>query len=168
MNYDVIFSSRRTVALSIKNEKLIVRAPYGMSKIKIDGLVKKHEKWISKHVEIQAERNKRIPNLTTEEIVELKKRAKIYLSGRTQYFADIMGLKYGRITITGAKTRFGSCSAKGNICYSYRLLLYPKAAIDYVVVHELSHLVHMNHSSDFYRLVSSILPDYKERKKLLK
>ena len=168
MNYEVIFSSRRTISLSIKNEKLIVRAPYGISKMKIEELVKKHEKWISKHVEIQAERNKKIPNLTAEEIAELKKRAKIYLSGRTQYFADIMGLKYGRITITGAKTRFGSCSEKGNICYSYRLLFYPKEAIDYVVVHELSHLVHMNHSSDFYRLVSSILPEYKERKKLLK
>lgn len=168
MNYDVIFSSRRTVALSIKNEKLIVRAPHGMSKTKIEELIKKHEKWISKHVEIQAERNKKIPHLTAEEIAALKERAKIYLSDRTSYYADIMGLKYGRITITGAETRFGSCSGKGNICYSYRLLLYPKEAIDYVVVHELSHLVHMNHSRDFYRLVSSVLPDYKERKKLLK
>ena len=79
-----------------------------------------------------------------------------------------MGLKFSRITITGAKTRFGSCSSKGNISYSYRLLLYPDAAIDYVVVHELAHLVKMNHSAQFYKIIESVLPDYKERIRLLK
>jgi len=79
-----------------------------------------------------------------------------------------MNLKYGRITITSAKTRFGSCSSKGNISYSYKLMLYPEAAREYVVVHELAHLVEMNHSKRFYSLVERYLPDYKERRKLLK
>jgi predicted metal-dependent hydrolase len=79
-----------------------------------------------------------------------------------------VGLKYGRITITGAKNRFGSCSSKGNIAFSYRLMLYPEAAIDYVVVHELAHLLEMNHSPAFYKIVESVMPDYKERRKLLK
>lgn len=84
------------------------------------------------------------------------------------YYAKIMDLKYGRITITGAKTRFGSCSAKGNLSFSYYLMLYPEYAIDYVVVHELAHLKEMNHSSKFYKIIESVLPDYKERIKVLK
>ena len=79
-----------------------------------------------------------------------------------------MGLKYGRITITGAKTRFGSCSAKGNISFSFRLMKYPEAAIDYVVVHELAHLLELNHSQKFWNIVATVFPDYKERRKLLK
>ena len=79
-----------------------------------------------------------------------------------------MGIKYGRITIASAKTRFGSCSSKGNISYSYRLMMYPEEAIDYVVVHELAHRIEMNHSPRFYAIVERILPDYKKRRKLLK
>ena len=94
--------------------------------------------------------------------------AKKYLTNKTEYFANIMGIKCGRITITSAKTRFGSCSSKGNISYSYRLMLYPEAAREYVVVHELSHVCEMNHSKRFYAIIERYLPDYKERKKLLK
>ena len=79
-----------------------------------------------------------------------------------------MGLKYNSVRINGAKTRFGSCSAKKNISYSYRLMAYPEEAIDYVVVHELAHLVEMNHSPRFYNVIARVLPDYKARKRLLK
>ena len=108
------------------------------------------------------------PDPTKAEEAELRRKAKKILTEKTAYFANIMGLKYGRITITGAKTRFGSCSSKGNISYSFRLMTYPEEAVDYVVVHELSHLVEMNHSQRFYKVVESVLPDYKARKKLLK
>ena len=79
-----------------------------------------------------------------------------------------MGTSYNRVTVTSARTRFGSCSAKGNISYSYRLMLYPEPAIDYVVVHELAHTLEMNHSPRFWAVVEKYMPDYKERKKLLK
>ena len=79
-----------------------------------------------------------------------------------------MGAEYGRITITSAKTRFGSCTSQKNISYSYRLMLYPKEAREYVVVHELAHTFEMNHSRGFYAIIEKVLPDYKERKKLLK
>ena len=95
--------------------------------------------------------------------------AAVPLSGSEyRQYAKIMGLKYSRITITGAKTRFGSCSSKGNISYSYRLMFYPESAIDYVVVHELAHLIEMNHSQRFYAVIEKVLPDYKERIALLK
>ena len=79
-----------------------------------------------------------------------------------------MGVAYTHIGITSAKTRFGSCSKKGSINYSYRLMLYPSAAWDYVVVHELAHLIHFDHSSAFWQTVAETLPDYKERAALLK
>ena len=116
----------------------------------------------------QEEKKKNHPEPSLDEESELRKCAKEILPLKTAYFANLMGLKYGRITITGAKTRFGSCSSKGNISYSFRLMTYPDEALDYVVVHELAHLVEMNHSPRFYNIVEQVLPDYKERKKLLK
>ena len=168
MEYEIKYSKRRTIALSVKDEKLIVKAPFFTPKRKIDALADSHRAWIEKSIEKQRIKNKRFAGLTDDQIKELKRCAKIILNHKTQHYANIMGLKYGRITITSAKTRFGSCSGKGNISYSYRFMLYPEEAIDFVVVHELSHLVHMNHSADFYKLVESVLPDYKERRKLLK
>ena len=79
-----------------------------------------------------------------------------------------MGLKPQRISITKAKTRFGSCSSKKTISFSCFLLLYPPEAVDYVVVHELAHLKYMNHQKEFYRLIEQLMPDYKKRRALLK
>ena len=168
MEYKVIYSGRKTVSLSIKEEKLLVRAPYGTSDRRIEQIISAHLDWINKNIDKQRKRNEKYKNLTDGDIKNLRKKAKVVLSQKAQHYANIMGLKYGRITITGATTRFGSCSGKGNISFSYRLMLYPEEAIDYVVVHELAHLVEMNHSDKFYKIVESVLPDYKQRQKMLK
>ena len=168
MDYEIKYSNRRTVALSVKDGTLTVKAPFFTPKRKIEAFVSSHRDWIEKSVEKQRIKNQRFEGLTEEQIKELKKCAKIILKYKTSYFANIMGLNYGRVTITSAKTRFGSCSGKGDISYSYRLMLYPEEAMDYVVVHELAHLVHMNHSAEFYKTIEAVLPDYKERRKLLK
>lgn len=75
-----------------------------------------------------------------------------------------MGLKPTALTLRDAKSRFGSCSADGRIMLSIRLMRYPAEAIDYVVVHELAHLVHHNHGAAFYELVEKYLPDWKQRR----
>ena len=168
MDYEVIYSDRRTLSLSVKDARLIVRAPKKTPKEKIEKAIKEHLPWIEKHIEKQKIKRQSHPELTACEEAELRKLAKKILPLKTAKYAEIMGLKYGRITITGAKTRFGSCSSKGNISYSFRLMSYPDEAIDYVVVHELAHLVEMNHSSRFYKIIEQVIPDYKERKKLLK
>ena len=168
MDYRLEYSNRKTISLCIVNESVVVKAPFNTSKKRIENIVHSHAAWIEKHLERQKQRNEKYPPLSEEEIKILRKIAKSVLPIKTEYYAKIMGLKYGRITITGAKTRFGSCSAKGNISYSYRLMRYPEEAIDYVVVHELAHLRHLNHSSEFYKIVESVLPDYKKRAKLLK
>ena len=145
MDYNVIYSSRRTLSLCIKDGSLIVRAPYGTSEKRILEVIEKHSSWIEKHLIKSEKKHSLESSLTEENIAELRKLAKKILKAKVAYYSEIMGLKYGRITITGAKTRFGSCSSKGNIAFSYRLMLYPDAAIDYVVVHELAHLLEMNH-----------------------
>ncbi len=168
MDYKVEYSKRKTISLCIKNERLVVKAPFNTSERKIEDIVRSHIDWIDKHIEKQRERNAKYPPLTEQQIIELRNLAKRLLPAKTEYYAKIMGVKYGRITITGAKTRFGSCSAKGNISYSYRLMRYPEEAIDYVVVHELAHILELNHSPAFYKIIGSVLPDYKRRAKMLK
>ena len=74
------------------------------------------------------------------------------------YYSEWMGLYPTQVRITGARTRFGSCSSQGHICFSWRLMQYPPEAIDYVVVHELAHLRYMNHGAEFYALIARYLP----------
>ena len=168
MRYKTVFSKRRTISLTIKNGELIVRAPIGTKDKRISEIVEKHESWIEKHLKKSVEKEEKFSNLSDSEIKLLKKQAKEYFKYKIEHFSKIMDLNYGRMTITSAKTRFGSCSSKGNICFSYRLMLYPEPAREYVVVHELCHLVYMDHSKSFYSLLAKYLPDYKERKRLLK
>lgn len=167
MDYEIIYSKRKTVSLVIKAGKLIVRAPIGTNSSKIKELVDSHKKWIEKGIAKTIEKAKK-EAISPEDEKILRKSARAVLPVKTKYYSEKMGLKYGRITITGAKTRFGSCSSEGNISYSFRLMKYPEDAIDYVVVHELAHLVEMNHSERFWRMVASVFPDYKERRRLLK
>lgn len=168
MDYKVIYSGRRTVALTIKDGGLIVRAPYGTTKSRIEEIVNSHLEWVNKNLEKWRIRNEKYDRLTDDDIKKLRLKAKSIIPLKVRKYAEIMGIKYGRITISGAKTRFGSCSSKGNLSFSYRLMLYPDEAVDYVVVHELAHIIEMNHSGAFYKIVESVLPDYKERQKLLK
>ena len=168
MELEIIYSNRKTVSITVKEGRAIVRAPRGVSRARIDSFVDKNREWIEKRIEITKNQRDPIAAMTDAQVKQLREAARVYLTAKTEEYAKSMGLKYGRITITGAKTRFGSCSSKGNISYSYRLMLYPEAAIDYVVVHELAHLLEMNHSRRFYAIIEKILPDYKERIKLLK
>ena len=87
---------------------------------------------------------------------------------RVDYWSDIMGLTPTGLKITSARTRFGSCSGKNSLCFSWRLMQYPREAIDYVVVHELAHIRHHDHSPAFYALIERYMPDWRERMKLLK
>ena len=168
MNYTVKYSDRKTLSITVRNAQVIVRSPKNIDKGRIEAFVTKHSEWINEKVKQQSAKINRFNNLSESDIAVLKTRAREYFNWKTNDFAAIMGLKYGKIKITSAKTRFGSCNSNGTICFSYRLMLYPEKAREYVIVHELAHLVHMNHSKAFYKLVESYMPDYKERMRLLK
>ena len=91
-----------------------------------------------------------------------------YIPQRTAYYAPLVKVSYGRITIRNQKSRWGSCSSKGNLNFNCLLMLMPPEVIDYVVVHELCHRLEMNHSERFWKEVERVLPDYKLRKKWLR
>ncbi len=168
MEFKLIRSKRKTIELSIdKDFSPLVKAPLKMSIADIEKFVAKHEKWIEKQITRKREHAEKFC-LSENEISVLKEKVLPYLTERTEYFANIMGVKPTGIKITSAEKRFGSCSGKNSICYSWRLMQYPSEAIDYVVVHELAHIVHKNHGKEFYSLIEKILPDYKKREKILK
>ena len=129
--------------------------------------VSKNEAWLENAIERKKKKFEKY-DISDDEKNKLINLAKEYLPGRVDYYSRLMNVKPTGIKITSAKKRFGSCSGKNSICFSYYLMLYPKEAVDYVVVHELAHIRHHNHSKDFYNFVSEFMPDYKEREKLLK
>lgn len=162
-------SRRRTLSLEVsKDLKVIVRAPLRLPQSQTDSFVEKQTDWIEKHLEIQRKLNEKQVVLTNEKIKALKAQAKEIIPPKVAYYSQLMGLNPTSVKITSAKTRFGSCSGKNSICFSYMLMLYPETAVDYVVVHELAHIKHHNHSKSFYTLIEKYMPDYKERTKLLK
>ena len=104
---------------------------------------------------------------TAEQAQALREEALRVLPERVRHFAARMGVSPASVRVTAARTRFGSCSSQGHICFSWRLMQYPPEAIDYVVVHELAHLRYMNHGAEFYALIARYLPDWKARRALL-
>lgn len=167
--YTVKRSNRRTIALEITRDlEVLVRAPFKMPECDIEKFVEKHAQWITKSLIKQKNAKTMRQELTDEEIQILQSRAIQELPEKVKYYGNLMGCMPTRVTITSAKTRFGSCSQKNSICFSWRLMLYPEEAIDYVVVHELAHIRYKNHGKEFYEFIRSVLPDYKQRDALLR
>ena len=169
---EIVRSDRKSVALEITKELTVrIRAPKaGMSDAELYKIAEQHASWIEKHMEIQQRRNsaRTAYDLTEEDAEALKALAQRVIPPKVEYYAKQMGVKPKSVKITSAHTRFGSCSAQNALCFSYILMRYPEDAIDYVVVHELAHIKHHNHSRSFYAFVGKFLPDYKRREKLLR
>lgn len=169
MDYTLIRSARRTLSLEVRRDgTVLVRAPQRCPRAQIDAFVAGHEAWLQKALSRQAAHAAAHPAPTPQQLEALRERAQRELPGRVAHWSAVMGLTPTGITITAAKTRFGSCSSKGRVCFSLYLMQYPDEAIDYVVVHELAHLRCRGHGADFYALVESVLPDYRARERLLR
>lgn len=167
-DYTLLRSERKTLALQIKGGKLIVRAPKNLKRAYIEDFLLRKEDWIARHLALQEQRSAAHPEPDEAEIQGLMALARAVLPGRVEHFSALTGLKPASIRIGGAKTRFGSCSSRGSINFSWRLMAYPPEAVDYVVLHELCHLRHMNHSRDFYALIEHYMPDWRLRREMLK
>ena len=169
MDYELIRSRRRTAALVVTRDcHVVVRAPLTMPQKAIDAFVDSHRGWLEAHLKAQQERMAAAPPPPTlEEIAALAARARAVLPEKVAEYSRRMNLIPTGITITSARTRYGSCSGKNRLSFSCFLMNSPEAAIDLVVVHELCHIRHKNHGPAFYALLSSVLPDHRERKQLL-
>ena len=179
MNVKIIRSNRKTLAIQINPDlSVTVRAPMYAPQSDIERILRDKEGWIQKHIEkIREQEAKRKETqgesveseyLTNEEIKKLADKALQHIPKRVSYYAKQIGVTYGKITIRNQKTRWGSCSSKGNLNFNCLLMLTPPEVIDYVVVHELCHRKEMNHSEAFWAEVEKVIPDYKEQVKWLK
>ena len=168
VTYQVIRSSRKTMALQVRPDgTVIVRCPRRLPDREIREFVESKRQWLTLHLNRILARPRMAP-LTEAEKKALAAQAKNILPRKAEFWAGQVGVSYGRITIRMQKTRWGSCSAEGNLNFNLLLLLAPEAIQDYVVVHELCHRKEMNHSARFWAEVEKVLPDYRARVRWLK
>lgn len=170
LKYEIIYSSRKTLAIQITPDGSVkVRAPKRCPKSTIECFLNEKESWILKHVNKAMQNPPVMKNLlSVQERNRYIKIARDIFTQKTAYYASILNVTYGRITIREQKTRWGSCSSEGNLNFNWRLIFAPEEVLDYIVVHELAHRREMNHSQAFYAIVKSILPDYKKSQKWLR
>ena len=168
ISYTLIRSERKTISIVVKpSGEVEVRCPKRCAKREVEAFVLSKEDWIRKYLETIAERPKK-SSFTSEELKSLAGDAAAVLPERVRFFAQKMGVSYGRIAIRSQKTRWGSCSPKGNLNFNCLLMLAPPEVQDYVVIHELCHRKEMNHSARFWTEVEKICPDYRIHRKWLK
>ncbi len=171
---NVIRSARKSIGLQIDSDLVVtLRVPYRMSDKEVKRFVEEKTPWIEKHMNRMKERlsaDEAFPEerLTMEEMRKLADEALKVIPERAAFYAPQVNVTYGRITIRNQKSRWGSCSAKGNLNFNCLLMLVPPEVLDYVVVHELCHRLEMNHSARFWQEVERVIPDYKIRRKWLK
>ena len=168
MEVSVIRSKRKSVSIQIKEGAVVVRAPKWMKDKDINRFLQMKKDWIEKHLEIYEERKRNLIPFTDEEIKEITLKAKRIIPERADFYAEKIGVIYNRITIRHQKTRWGSCTSSGNLNFNCLLVLFPEEVLDSIVVHELCHRKHMNHSAEFYREIEKVFPEYKKWHKWLK
>jgi len=149
--------------ISVDKEANIVLKTPNVSNAYIENLLAKKEKWLRDKIE---EIKLNIPLVYTLEGIDTKASME-YLRSRVVYFALKMGLEYKQLKFRKMKSRWGSCSSLGIITLNKRLIKTPDICIDYVVVHELAHLVHMNHSKKFHQLIDKYFDSSNDAKKML-
>ncbi len=169
ITYEWVKSNRKTIAIQIKEDgRVVVRTPYSMSRVKAEQFIEERRDWILKNQKALKEKQDQKMVITQEMRKAGVEKAMEIVPKRVEYYAQLMGISYGRITIREQKTRWGSCSGRGNLNFNWKLTLMPPEILDYVVVHELAHRKEMNHSKDFWKIVEQVLPDYQKRRKRLK
>lgn len=174
---EIIRSNRKSISIQVgKGGRVTIRAPYHVSEREIMRFVQEKEDWIRKQQAKIRAREESLQNeldqlggsLSSAEIRELADQAMKVIPERVAYYAPKIGVDYGRITIRNQKTRWGSCSSKGNLNFNCLLMLTPPEVIDSVVVHELCHRKAMNHSKAFYQEIYRVFPEYDRWNRWLK
>lgn len=161
MQYDLIRSSIKNVYIQIKDGKVIVKAPKRFSETQIDEIVRKKQDWIERNLQKSQKKQERKAKYTREQFIQV-------VEENVKELMKMTGLRPKRVRVKEIKYAWGTCSSKQNITINQKLICYPKEVIRYVILHELAHLKYMNHGKEFWNLVETYMPDYKEIKKELK
>lgn len=177
VKYELIRSRRKTVGFEVKpGGKIFIKIPNRMSLSLLPPMIEEKKQWLFEAYQNQKDKEdlslarqleKSDPRLSYLE-KKYRQAAKQYIYERVEYYLPLIGGHYSSIRIGDQKTRWGSCSSNKTLSFSWRLMLAPPRVLDYVVIHELCHLTHMDHSKDFWALVASVDPDYKEHRQWLK
>ena len=166
MDYTLIRSRRKTLSVEITPRgEILVRAPARMAKRDIESFLASRHDWIRAHL---AKLEPAPEPLTPEQLRHLSAEAKRIIPEKAARYADLLGVTFGRISIRSQRSRWGSCSAQGNLNFNCLLMLAPEEILDYVIVHELCHRREMNHSQKFWAAVEQILPDHRRYRQWLK
>lgn len=167
LSYQIIRSARKTIGIQIMPDgSVVVRCPKRMRVDEIRRFVESKSDWIEKHLagcDLMAPEK-----LTEQKIQQLREKTRQLVTERVKHYAPIIGVNYNQIAIRTQRTRWGSCSSKGNLNFNCLLGLTPPEVLDYVVVHELCHLIELNHSKQFWDAVERTMPDYNIHRKWLK
>ncbi len=150
--------------------RLVVTAPVFIGKRMIEKMITEKREWILEKLEVARRdgalrRLESAPKRTKKQVAEDKNRALEIIRSRIAHFNLVYRLSWKRIAIRNQRTRWGSCSKRGNLNFNYKIALLPPYLADYIIVHELCHLAQMNHSKKFWDLVAQTIPDWKERRK---
>ena len=161
LNYEIKYSKIKNIYIQIKDGRVIVKAPKRVNKKEIEKIIQQKSEWIQKSIEKENKKQEKEPRYTKEEFKKIIEKNANELIKET-------GLKPNKITIKQIKYAWGSCSSKKNITLNLELIKYSQQAIRYVILHELCHIKHMNHSKEFWNLVEKYMPEYKKIKKEFK
>ena len=172
ITYVIQKSRRRSMCIQVADDKkIIVKVLLRTPTFVAENFIREKKDWITKQIE-KVEKQAKLADsmglLTEEDIRQIKKKARVVIPQRVEYYAKLAGISYKRIFIRLQKSRWGSCSVDGNLNFNCLLVLMPPEILDSVVVHELCLRHHMNHSREFYEEVLRIFPDYKRCNKWLK
>ncbi len=149
--------------------RLVVTAPMLLGKRTIERIIEKKSVWIREKLKLA---ETRIPRVSAEESRAMYLAHKVdalqFATERLEFFNRVYGLTWNSVRIKNSRTRWGSCSEKGNMNFHYKIALLPPDLADYIIVHELCHLAQMNHSQKFWRLVAQTIPDYSVRRNAIR
>ena len=173
IHIQVIRSARKSLGLEVRDaHTVLARIPNRVSDRELQTFVEHHRDWILEKIAVMAEREENRKTTPVPEPELLSKtdwmKVQLKIGKRVRHYCEVMGVKVGLVTVKNQKTRWGSCSAKGNVNFNYRLAFLPEELLDYVVIHELAHRRHMDHSKEFWAEVEHYCPDYRERRVKLK
>jgi predicted metal-dependent hydrolase len=167
----IIREYRKSISLKVNQDSgLIIKAPYGVSDKIIMEFVLQKKRWIQNRINSIDKQNQIIKTLDIEnsKITIIKNKAQEILNEELEIWSSITGLRFTTCKVTSAKSIWGSCNAKNEIRLNWRLLLVPKECREYVMVHELAHIIHKNHSKNFWNKVEEFYPEYKKYRLILK
>ena len=161
IEYQIKYSKIKNIYIQIKNGQAIIKAPKRVSKKEIEKLIEQKAEWIKKGLEKEKQKQSKQALYTKEEFKQI-------VTSNAKKLINETGLIPNKITIKQIKYAWGSCSSKKNITINLELIKYSQKAIRYVILHELCHIKHMNHSKEFWKLVEKYMPEYKKIQKEFK